>query len=168
MGSPKIVPQLLACQKKCGSVFCTVDVTVAGSARGEKKRNAPEIREDLLEFIMKNKTAECSSGAKKRKSKVNTVKVQQTPKETSKNESINGHDNKSERPFKCEICSRTFNMRQALSTHMRLHRLDEEDLKSENELKDVVDFETLIDETRSSDSGTIARTPRAGSKRKAP
>lgn len=54
--------------------------------RGEKKRNAPEIREDLLEFIMKNKTAECSSGAKKRKSKVNPVKVQQTPKETSKTE----------------------------------------------------------------------------------
>ncbi|XP_059614767.1 zinc finger protein 865-like [Phlebotomus argentipes] len=116
---------------------------------------------------MKNKAAECSSGAKKRKSKVSTARGQQAPKETTKSESINGHDNKAERPFKCEMCSRTFNVRQALTTHMRLHRLDEEEAPA-GETKDVVDFETLIDETRSSDPGSLARPPRAGSKRKAP
>ncbi|XP_055685700.1 zinc finger protein 626-like isoform X1 [Lutzomyia longipalpis] len=121
---------------------------------------------------MKNKAAECSSGAKKRKNKVTTTKGQhQPPKETSKSEesSINGHDSKPEqRPFKCEMCSRTFNMRQALTTHMRLHRLEVEEAQDEGDMKDVVDFETLIDETRSSDSGSLTRAPRAGSKRKAP
>ncbi|GAB0098240.1 hypothetical protein DMENIID0001_139550 [Sergentomyia squamirostris] len=115
---------------------------------------------------MKNKSAsaENSGGAKKRKSKVNHEREAPTPKE--KNESINGHE-KGDRPFKCEMCTRTFNIRQALSTHMRLHRLKEEESGGGADDDDVVDFESLIDETRTTSDSVSRTTARTGSKRKA-